>query len=542
MAKQSSQALTPVYGESTDAPIVRSIADISPSDFMQMPTALEKPERESRYPIPQKDFNALKAEAETSERGALGIGNSSTDASAMNINNQSADSSDADAHSEDGLPLASTGAPTPMAPMAPVSFNGMNATGWTPPDCTMAVGLNHVLVSVNTGMACFTKAGVSVFNIPNLATFLGAAVPANAKIFDPKLIYDHYAGRYVLIITAVRKAPNPLGSWIIVAASNTNNPTGTWTFYTLNALTTVGGVNAWSDYPTVGFDSQAIYVSTNQFTFTGGGVFQFSRIRILKKAQIYAAAPVTWVDYNSLTNNDGSVAFTIQPCAHFHGGGNGTAYFVNSYWPSAAGSTKLTLWKLVNPITTPTLTRVAVTVNNFKIPPNALQPGGTLTTGDIRLLNAVYQFSGGVQRVWAAHTVSIQWQGDPTPRSAVRWYEIDVNSNAVAQQQDYGAVGLYYTYPAIQTDANRNAYMVFTTVGQTTFAQMRQTGRKVADAVNTMQGSALVKAGVSAHLSGRWGDYFGVARDPSVTTEVWGFAEFAAAAGQWGTYVVKMKF
>lgn len=543
MAKQSSTVLTPTHGESTDAPLVRSIANLTAADFMAMPVALEKPQRESRFPIPQKDFNALKADAAESEPGARALGGTTgTDDSASTIGNEPTPPSVAEPEvlSEDGLPLESTRGITPNAPLAPISFNGINATGWVPPDCTVAVGPNHVLVSVNTGLACFTKTGVAVFNIPNVATFLGTAVPANSKLFDPKLMYDHYAGRYVLVIAATRNSPQ--GSWLIVAASTSNNPTGTWTMYTLNTLTSVGGVNAWADYPTLGFDSQAIYMGTNQFSFAGTGPFQFSRIRILNKAQIYAGTPVTWTDYNSLTNNDGSVAFTIQPCAHFHGGGNGVAYFVNSYWPNANGATKLTLWKLSNPITTPSLTRVAVTVNNFKMPPNALQPGGSLTTGDIRLLNAVYQFSGSVQRVWTAHTVRVQWTGDASPRAAVRWYEIDVNSNAVIQQQDYGATNLYYTYPAIQTDSSRNAFMVFTTVGQTTFAQMRQTGRKVADAVNTMQGSALVKAGVSAHLSGRWGDYFGIARDPTLTNEVWGFAEFAAASGQWGTWAVKMKF
>jgi hypothetical protein len=537
MAKQSSTVLTPTYGESMDAPLVRSIATLTAGDFLTMPVVLEKPTRESRYPISQEAYNALKAASEQSERGDLSAGKG-TDAAAKNIGSESVNPSGSEeAQSEDGFPLAKGSGPVSNAPISMTSFNGMNATGWVPPDCTMAVGPNHVLISVNTGMACYTKTGAAVFNIPNLATFLGAAVPAGAKIFDPKLIYDHYAGRYVLVIAASRSAPQ--GSWFIVASTNTNDPTGTWTLYSLNAMTTVGTA-AWADYPTVGFDSQAIYISSNQFGFVGG--FQFSRVRILNKAQIYASAAVSWTDYNSLTNNDGSVAFTIQPCAHFHGGGNGVAYFVNSYWPSANGSTKLTLWKLTNPITAPSLTRVAITVNNFAIPPTAVQPGGSLTTGDIRLLNAVYQFSGGVQRVWTAHTVRVQWSGDATPRSAVRWYEIDVNSNAVVQQQDFGAANLYYSYPVIQIDSSRNAFMVFTTVGATTFAQMRQTGRKVTDPVSTMQGSALVKAGVSAHTSGRWGDYFGIARDPSLTNEVWGFAEFASASGQWGTWVVKMKF
>jgi hypothetical protein len=532
----------PIPGESTDAPIERAISDLTASDFMEMPVALEKPFRESRYPVPQTEYESLKAES--AERGmiALAEGIDSTDSSGAKIDAEPLEIPFIeidDAQPEDGIPLVSAAVPASMAPVTIVSFNGINATGWTPPDCTMAIGPSHVLVSVNTGMACFTKTGVAVFNIPNLATFLGSAVPSGAKIFDPKLIYDHYAGRFVLVITAVRNAPQ--GSWFIVAASKTSNPTGSWTFYTLNALTVSAGSNAWADYPTVGFDSQAIYISSNQFSY-GTNSFQTSRIRVLNKSQIYSAAAVTWVDYNNLTNNDGSQAFTIQPCTHFHGGGNSAVYFVNSYWPTSNGATKLTLWKLVNPLTSPNLTRVVITVNNFKIPPNAEQPGGFLTTGDIRLLNAMYQFSGGVQRVWTSHTVRVQWAGEAAPRSAVRWYEIDVNTNKVIQQQDFGAANLYYSYPAIHTDVYRNAFMVFTVAGPTTFAQMRQTGRRATDPANTMQGSALVKSGASAHLSGRWGDYFGIARDPSATNEVWGFAEFAAASGQWGTWVSKMKF
>lgn len=544
MAKQSSKDLVPILGESNSAPIVRSIADLTVNDFIAaVPVVIEKPYRECRVPGTQKEYEALKSDAESPSPGVRGSGpdSSGTDPSANDSANFTSEPEALSAPSEDGLPLATQmGMPEALAPSSLINFNGINATSWVPPDCTTAVGPNHVLVAVNVAMTCYTKTGSLVFTIPNLATFLGSAVPAGAKIFDPKLIYDHYAGRYVLVITAVRNSPE--GSWIIIAASTTNNPSGTWTLYTLNALSSLSGVNAWADYPTVGFDSQAIYVSTNQFTF-GGGAFQQSRLRILKKAQIYAAAAVTWSDYNNLTNNDGTKAFTIQPCTHFHGGGNSPAYFVNAYWPTANGASKLTLWKLQNPITTPSLTRVAINVNNFKMPPNAIQPGGgSMTTGDVRLLNAMYQFAGGVQRVWTAHTVRVQWAGDSAPRSAVRWYEIDVNTNTVVQQQDYGASGFFYSYPAIHTDLNRNAYMVFTAVSSTTFAQMRQTGRRVSAVPSTMEGSVLVKAGASAHTSGRWGDYFGIARDPSNTSEVWGFAEYANLSGQWGTWIIKMRF
>ena len=67
-------------------------------------------------------------------------------------------------------------------------------------------------------------------------------------------------------------------------------------------------------------------------------------------------------------------------------------------------------------------------------------------------------------------------------------------------------------------------------------------GRRVTDAPNTLQGSALVKAGESAYTGGRWGDYFGHARDGGDAAQVWLYGEFADARDSWGTWVCSTRF
>jgi hypothetical protein len=332
----------------------------------------------------------------------------------------------------------------------------------------------------------------------------------------------------------------------MLAASQTPDPAGPYWVWALNA--SVDGSNPsnnWADYPMLGFDTQGIYISTNQFQFNGG--FSYAKLRILNKTEVYNGAAIRWWDFWGLRNTDNSLAFTVQPAVHFRGvGGNPPAYLVNALFP---GGTTLTQWELQNPIAfwtggAPTLQRWAVNCRRYDLPPDAEQPDTTtrIETNDTRLLNAVFQFVGGTQRLWTTHTTSITWQGDSAARSAVQWYEIDVTSHAVVQQGAFGASGFYYYFPVIQTDIRRNAHVGFGRSARSEYASFRQTGRLVTDPANSLQGSSLVKAGESAYTQGRWGDYFGNARDGADANQVWLYGEFADARNTWGTWVCSTRF
>jgi hypothetical protein len=405
-----------------------------------------------------------------------------------------------------------------------------------------------VLLAVNTDLAGYSKTGHQTFRWPNMTTLFGKVVPAGAKLFDPRVAYDHYQDRWIVVAAARRDSP--AGSWLLLGVSQTPDPgAGYWIWALDDSLNGSTATNNWGDYPMLGFDTQAIYVSFNMFQIGGG--YQYSKLRILNKAELYAGGSgpshnIRWFDYWNLKDGAGNVTFTVQPCSHFRGaGGNPPAYFVNGkYGP---GST-LTLWELGNPLgfwhgAAATLTRTDINCRAYDLPPNAEQKGSTnpIATNDNRLLSATFQSAGNTQRVWTCHTVQYTWQGDAAARSILQWYEIDVVAKNIVQQNGFGASGAYYYFPAIQTDINRNAYLVFGRSSNAEFGALRATGRRAADPPGTLQGSVVLKSGLSAYPGNRWGDYFTACRDGRDAGVVWGYGEYADGGGHWGTWAASLK-
>jgi hypothetical protein len=441
-------------------------------------------------------------------------------------------------------------APEAAAPVVTRSFAGIPQTAFQPPDNTIAVGPNHVLVAVNTDLAGFSKSGSLQFRWPNMTTLFGPVLPSGATLFDPRVAYDHYEQRWIVVMDARRGGTTP-GSWIMVGVSRSSDPAGAYWVWALDA--TLNGNTStrnWADYSMLGFDTQGIYIASNMFEFNGN--FQYTKLRILRKAELYAGGvgtnhAIRWFDFWDLRNPDNSLAFTVQPAVHFRGlGGNPPAYLVNALSPR--GNT-LTLWTLNAPIAfwtggNASLTRTAVQCRDYDLPPDGRQRGTDIRieTNDTRLLNAVFQNAGGIQRLWTCHTTRHTWPGEPEARSTAQWYELDIPSTAVVQQNRYGAPGTYYYFPAIQTDLARNAYLVFGRSSADEFAQLRQTGRRVGDAPNSLQGSALVRAGEASYTGRRWGDYFGVARDGGDSSTVWMYGEYAATGDIWRTQVCAARF
>src|SRR5436305_8409120 len=101
----------------------------------------------SRYPISNEAFESLKSAApkaklpKVTAQRALDKGKK-TELSALTM-----------------APALAPGSEPVAAPSGSTNFAGIAATGWLPPDCTMAVGPQHVLASVNSSVALYDKAG-----------------------------------------------------------------------------------------------------------------------------------------------------------------------------------------------------------------------------------------------------------------------------------------------------------------------------------------------------------------------------------------------
>lgn len=429
---------------------------------------------------------------------------------------------------------------TSDAPTLSTDFAGISYTGWYPPDPIMAVGPSHVLVMVNSSLAIYEKTGGAAVSTSTLADWFSNVSPGTNMIFDPKCAYDQWNERYILLALALNTTSNE--SYYLISVSQTNDATGLWWNWKLDAkLNGSTDTSNWADYPQIGFDSStsgAVYITSNQFAF--GGSFQYSKLRILKKSELYAGSSLTWYDFWNKKNSNGSVVFTWQPVQTMSS--TTGEWLVNTV--SSSSGNAVSLWKVTNPTSaTPTLKRIAnVKVRAYSAPPDGKQKGGTtlIDTGDCRLYNAVFQNN----HVYTTTTEAYKW-GDNSTESAIRYLKISTSTQKTVLDKTYGGNEAYYSYPAINVDSSDNIYLVFSRYSSKEYGCVRFSGRKTTD--TKMQKSASLKAGEAYYVlkdsigRNRWGDYSGIARDPS-TGDMWLYGEYAKPSNKWGTWIGKTKF
>ncbi len=473
----------------------------------------------SRYPIPDKEFEKLKAAAKKTKIAKKGA----TVAKDKGKKTELAGAAIAD--------FAAAGGPVAAAPTGATNFQGITATGWIPPDCTMATGPQHVMLSVNSSVAVHSKVGGNQLLLRTLTVWFSNVIQG-ATIFDPKLLFDQHTGRWVLLAVAVSQ--NPKLSAYLLSVSATTNPLGAWRNYRLNAMVDGGtATNNWADFPALGVDAGNLYITSNQFAFGGG--FKYSKIRVVPKAGPYSGGPATFFDFVNMKNPNNSTAFTIQPCHTF--GAPQVEYLVNSLFPSG---NSLTIWRITQSGSSFALTRTSVPTAAYSLGPNAAQKGNNdpLNTGDVRVLHAVFRGDS----IWCALTTAHNWTAAAATAS-IHWFQIRAAAPALIQQGVFGAANVHSFYPASCPDNNGNMIMVFSRSGTNEFGSIYYTGRKSTDPLGSLQPSALLKAGVANYVAkdsggrNRWGDYNGVCADPSNPKGIWFYSEFAAAVNKWSAWV-----
>lgn len=429
---------------------------------------------------------------------------------------------------ESALPVA------PSAPTLTTDFEGIPATGWFPPDPVIAAGPSHLIQAVNASIRISTKGGLTV-STTSFASWWSPVFPGTF-IFDPQVLYDQDSERWVILTLA--RDDTSQQSFYLLSTSKTPDPTGEWCVWALDAKldgSTPSG--NWADFDKLGTDDQALYITSNQFSFSspiGLEIPQYAKLRVMEKGQFYAntCGPVAWSDFWAMANVDGIPVFTLQPAHSF--GKPGKEYLINAANPILGAS--VTVWSVTDPATTPTLTREAtLPVSWFILPPSAEQPGSTnrIDTGSAGLTKAVYRDGS----LYSAQTVGCFFGN-----SCARFLRIDLAGPTLTLDETYGAAGFYYFYPEIMADPSGNMVAVFNRSGPSEFAGVRYTNRRTTDP--SFQASAALKPGDASYVQvddagrDRFGDYSSTALDPLDPTRVWVFGEFASTPpNTWGTWV-----
>jgi hypothetical protein len=404
-----------------------------------------------------------------------------------------------------------------------------------PPDPEMAVGPNHVIACVNTSFRIWDKDG-NVLKTISAGSWFASALPGSSP-FDPQIIYDHHENRWVM---AWDNQSSGITSEILISVSDDDNPIGTWYNWTLPGSSAGDSLfPGFGDYPQMGFDDQALYVTIRQFASSGF----FSQIRIIGKAQLYAntAGPVTWTDFWNLRDPDFSFIAPdgVQPVVSF--GSTGTAFFMNDA-PFSPG-TYFTLWKITDPLGSPAISAVNIPVVQYAEAPQADQLGGSTTlieAGGSRLRGQpVYRDSS----LWAVHAIANPTNG---AYSAMQYVRFNPFANTNVEDGAMGAVGFWHFYPTLMVTQDTSVVVTFSRSGDTEYVGAFVSGRQDTDPPG-LSPSVPIKTGEAHYIrvgSGRnrWGDYMGIGLDPVEGDAVWAFTEYAASPqNTWGTWVGKVK-
>ncbi len=408
-----------------------------------------------------------------------------------------------------------------------------------PPDPHAAAGLHHVASVVNSSIEWHTKAGVEQVSAP-LAGLFDSWAPLTST-FDPKVIYDQHADRFVVVTLERTEAPTT--SRIFLGASDDHNPNGTWFTAAINSKLSIGGVDRWADYPGLAIDEEAIYITANMFSF-GSPSFGGSRLWIVHKSQLYSGSPTTVAVTDPGAEAGLGTVATLQP-AHMFGtapAGLGT-FLASSGWVEGGGNDLLSVIRLDDPLTAPTFSNQFVSLGDIDTGalPDAPQSGSAtaVETNDPRLLNAVWRN----EALWTTNTVNPP-SGPDAGQSTAHWYRIDTANLGALVLADQGNVGgediaaaTHTFFPAIAVDSADNMALGFAASAAAIFPGAYYTGRLASDPPGTVQPSGTLAEGIDFYVrtfSGtrnRWGDYSGISVDPANDTTFWIFNEYAMARG-----------
>ena len=213
-------------------------------------------------------------------------------------------------------------------------------------------------------------------------------------------------------------------SWLNLAVSKTSHPTGPgtndWFFYRLEMTLTVNGTSYWGDYPGLGSDGQAVYVTFNMFDFpiTTNSALLDSQIIILNKADLNRGV----LNFRRVFAPDG-ISGTLVPASVIGGNNPGNkAYFVQVSLP-----TFIAVWALTDPLGSPVL----LPPFQLPVPPNGGLPGGGAPqAGTTNLLDTLgEEFKAQGNAFWLDGAIWFSYTGGVPLGSEARVYYYEVNTH-----------------------------------------------------------------------------------------------------------------
>jgi hypothetical protein len=388
------------------------------------------------------------------------------------------------------------------------SFSGNNLITGTPLDNHLAVNQNEEIVStINTHMLVTNPVGfwMGSYQLENFFS----AVGSNNVFFDPRIIYDPVADRFIMALINGSECDD---SQIVLAFSKTNNPRGSWNLYALDGCLNDDGTFA--DYPMLAITETDFFLTYNAVhsdsTWQTG--FYGTQIHQINKMNGYNGEPLNRRVWRDVSYN-GRLLRNIMPVRNADETLSSSMYFLSTRNFDLTNDTIFFLHltgEQSDSNATLDITHRLLDIP-YGVPPYAVQPRDSLDTNDARVLDA-FEKDGQIQ--WVGNTMDFN-----SGRSAVFHGMLEVEDefqtatgNIIAHPTDYlGYPGIAWTG---SQPGERDAIIVMSHASAT-----RNPGGSAiysdglggySEFVSIIEGQRAVDM-----LQGpieRWGDYVGIQR------------------------------
>jgi hypothetical protein len=448
-----------------------------------------------------------------------------------------------------------------------------------PPDPHDAVGPNHVINIGNVTIEWREKANPDpAQHTEALVTFFGSIPGPSAPPlpheqlgtlkFDPKVIYDQYAGRFVVVALEQWDMHPSCGadpsdeSRILIAVSKTSDPNLGWWFHVIDSKIGAAGLELWADYPGLAVDDKAIYITMNMFPFCSSAGSYTNRLWIVDKT--WYAGPDQSAGVTIHDPVPGGYFYGTQQPAHMYGpppiGSTGSPLgtWLVMYDGLTAGGVGapeyLQLIEVTDPLGPTTFTGFFVISGDiedvgggfgFPALPDAPQLGGLalIEVNDRRSLNAVWRN----ENLYACSTV-IPNAGPDAGHTTAHWWRVDTTVKAAPVVADHGNVGAedltlpggsptYTFFPSVMVDCGDNMAIGFSASNSLIYCGAYYAGRYAISPPAFIGPTCVLQLGLDYYFRtfcgprNRWGDYSGLALCPVDESTFWVYNEYAGPRG-----------
>jgi len=417
-----------------------------------------------------------------------------------------------------------------VPPLILASFQGVPRTEWSPPDPVIAAGPRHLVAAANKEIRIMTREG-SVLETIDARAWCNDLEPGCVP-FDPRVYYDHFTGRYMMLWHEQHRSLKRSHLFLFISVSD--DPTGQWVSWAFPGNVD-GSIppETWADNGCIGFDSNAVYIVSNQYTFDKWEPVDVA-VMIIPKRELYSdkESEIKWTGFSI------AGAFCVRPAVVYD---HSDAYYLLEARNPLPTATAVKLYRLENGAAGYSWTSTFVPVTAYGRAMNAGQAGGG-EPFDVRssyLHSEVQLRSGSLHAVFSiANPISAGY-------SALRYLCINTATITTSQDITFGAPGHWYYFPAVAVNRNGDVAITFSRSGLDEYPGCFFTWRTATDA--DLRPAMSIQPGWANYQllvdgKNRWGDYSGAAVDPTDWTSFWLMGEYADGPNIWGSWVKAVRF